>query len=193
MDATPNHSSLTRRILGGAAVLCWSWFLMMAVHEVGHAVAARATGGKIRQIELKPLTISRTDVQPNPHPLIVVWAGPVAGCVLPLIALGLSHRKSLFGSHVAFFAGFCLIANGAYIGGGGFDQIGDCRTMLQEGSPLWSLILFGVSAILAGFWIWHTIKSFRTYLTFPDFAAIHPAWSMSALLVLAAFQLGLGT
>ena len=43
-----------------------------------------------------------------------------------------------------FFAGFCLIANGAYIGIGSFGKIGDAGDkLLRHGSPIWSLWLFG--------------------------------------------------
>ena len=39
-----------------------SWFVMMAVHELGHVVGALATAGSIERVILSPLTISRTDV-----------------------------------------------------------------------------------------------------------------------------------
>lgn len=184
---------VNRRILGGAAVLYWSWFLMMAVHESGHAVAALATGGGVRQITLQPLSISRTDVDPNPYPLLVVWAGPAAGCVIPLLTLLFSRGKDGLRCHFAFFAGFCLIANGAYIGGGAFDQVGDCRVMLQHGSPMWLLFAFGGVAVIAGFWVWHGIGSFRTYLSFSDFDAIHPAWAISVLVILGSIEWGPGS
>jgi hypothetical protein len=33
-------------------------------------------------------TISRTDLSFNPHPLLVVWAGPVLGVLLPMAGVG---------------------------------------------------------------------------------------------------------
>jgi hypothetical protein len=54
-----------------------------------------------------------------------------------------------------FFAGFCLIANGAYIGVGSFDRIGDCDEMLRHGSPIWHLWLFGAATMPLGLWLWH--------------------------------------
>jgi hypothetical protein len=54
-----------------------------------------------------------------------------------------------------FFAGFCLIANGAYIAAGSFERVGDCGEMLRHGSPMWQLWLFGAITIPAGFWLWH--------------------------------------
>ena len=59
------------------------------------------------------------------------------------------------GAFVArFFAGFCLIANGAYLGVGSFFGTGDCGEMVRQGSPLWALRLFGAIAVPMGFWLW---------------------------------------
>jgi hypothetical protein len=54
-----------------------------------------------------------------------------------------------------FFAGFCLVANGLYIGLGSFGRVGDCGEMLRHGSPPWHLWLFGAITVPAGFWLWH--------------------------------------
>ena len=54
-----------------AALLVASWFLMQAVHELGHVLAAWLTGGAVQRVVLSPLEISRTDVMPNPRPLVV--------------------------------------------------------------------------------------------------------------------------
>jgi hypothetical protein len=54
-----------------------------------------------------------------------------------------------------FFAGFCMIANGAYIGAGSFDRLGDAGTMLRHGSPPWLLWAFGFVTVPAGLWTWH--------------------------------------
>src|SRR4051812_32794919 len=63
-----------------------SWLGMQAVHELGHVAGALLTGGKVARVVLHPMTISRTDLASNPSPLLVVWAGPVLGCLLPLAA-----------------------------------------------------------------------------------------------------------
>src|SRR5258707_10264948 len=103
-----------------------SWLGMMIVHEFGHVVGAWLTGGTVAKVVLHPLTISRTDLSYNPQPLIVVWAGPVLGVWLPLAAWGGAVLLRLPGRYLLrFFAGFCLIANGAYIGVGELDRIGD--------------------------------------------------------------------
>jgi hypothetical protein len=138
------------------SVVLGSWLAMQAVHEFGHASAAWLTGGRVARVVLHPLTISRTDLADNPSPLPVVWAGPVVGVLLPLAGWAAAARLRMPGTFVPrFFAGFCLIANGAYIGVGSFDQVGDCGEMLRHGSSLWHLWLFGALAVPAGFWLWH--------------------------------------
>ena len=114
------------------------------------------TGGEVAKVVLHPLTISRTDLKQNPHPLVVVWAGPCFGTIVFPGNLGHAAVSRMSGSFVfRFFAGFCLIANGAYIAFGSFDRIGDCGEMLRHGSRPWQLWLFGAITIPAGFWIWH--------------------------------------
>lgn len=133
-----------------------SWLGMQAVHESGHVVAAWLTGGQVTKVVLHPLTISRTDVAPNPNPLLVVWAGPVVGVIAPLIVWGSAAWFHMPGAFVLrFFAGFCFIANGAYIAGGSLDRVGDCGEMLRHGSHLWQLWLFGAVTVPAGLWLWH--------------------------------------
>ena len=129
---------------------------MQAIHESGHVTAAYLTGGQVATVVLHPFTISRTDLSHNPKPAIVVWAGPVFGVLLPLALWGAAAGVRLPGVFVLrFFAGFCLVANGAYIAGGSFDGIGDCGEMLRHGSERWHLWLFGAGTVPAGFWLWH--------------------------------------
>jgi hypothetical protein len=138
------------------SVVFGSWLGMQAVHEAGHVLGACLSGGRIARVVLHPLTISRTDLAHNPCPLFVVWSGPVFGVLLPLALWLVAAGLRLPGAFVLrFFAGFCLIANGAYISVGSFDRIGDCGVMLQHGSAMWQLWLFGAVSVPAGFWLWH--------------------------------------
>ena len=133
-----------------------SWLGMQAVHEAGHVLGAKASGGAINQVVLHPLTISRTDLAEDPAPLFTVWAGPLFGVLSPLAIWGIAAALRMRGVFVLrFFAGFCLIANGAYIGVGSFEGIGDCGQMLRHGSERWQLWLFGVVTVPSGFWLWH--------------------------------------
>jgi Peptidase M50B-like len=138
------------------SVVLSSWLGMQDVHELGHVCAAWLTGGTVAQVVLHPLTISRTDVAENPAPLIVVWAGPVLGCLLPLAVWGVVTALRWPWAYLPrFFAGFCLIANGAYIGVGSFDRVGDAGVMLRHDSPAWWLWAFGAVTVPAGLWLWH--------------------------------------
>ena len=136
-----------------------SWLGIMLVHELGHVLGALATGGEVQRLVWHPLVISRTDVSPNPAPLVVVWMGPVVGAVVPLIVsaiLSLARFKHAY--LFWFFAGFCLIANGLYIGIGVIDPVGDARDMIRLGTPRWVLAAFGIPATIACLFIWHRVS-----------------------------------
>jgi hypothetical protein len=138
------------------STLLGSWLGMQAVHEAGHVLGAWLTGGRVARVVLYPLTISRTDLSENPNPLAVVWAGPVVGVAVPLLFWAVAIATRLPGAFVLrFFAGFCLLANGLYIGAGSFDQVGDCGEMLRHGSATWQLWLFGALTAPFGLWLWH--------------------------------------
>jgi len=143
-------------LIGSFVPLCW--YGMMAVHELGHVTAAAVTGGTVTKVVLDPLAISRTDVAPNPMPLIVVWAGPLVGVILPLLVWMMFRFPHIPGAYLPrFFAGVCLIANGAYIGIGSLDRVGDAGTMLRHGAPMGLLWLFGAATMPTGFWLWHRL------------------------------------
>ncbi len=143
-------------LIGSFLPLCWLG--MMGVHESGHVIAGWLTGGTVTKVVLHPFAISRTDVVPNSMPLVVVWAGPVVGVALPLLIWGAILGLRFPGTYLArFFAGFCLIANGAYIGVGSFDGVGDAGEMLRCRTPIWLLWLFGILTIPFGFVCWHRL------------------------------------
>ena len=79
------------RILFVVASLGLSWLGMMAVHELGHVIAAMMSGGTVVRIVLHPAAISRTDVSPNPFPLLVAWSGPILGSLIPCTVTILLH------------------------------------------------------------------------------------------------------
>jgi hypothetical protein len=136
-----------------------SWLVMQIVHEFGHVMHALVSGATVTKVVLSPLSISRTDVSPNPYPLFVVWGGPLWGCLLPLMFCWLVHRIRWRHRHlVRFFAGFCLIANGAYLGMGVINPVGDAEVLLNLGTPRWLLGLFGLTAVGTGLWFWNGIS-----------------------------------
>ncbi|MFT5303320.1 MAG: hypothetical protein ACI814_004139 [Mariniblastus sp.] len=149
-------------------LLAFCWLAMMAVHEFGHIIGAILSGSTIEQVVLSPLTISRTDVRPNNAPTLVVWLGPILGCLIPwLFAWIIPQHRTVEKNIGLFWGGFCLIANGAYIGLGSIDQIGDCGEMLRNGSPPAALWGFGILAVGSGFYAWHRLGSVQQFLVQP--------------------------
>ena len=97
------------------------WLAMMAAHEFGHVINAWLTGGRVMHIVLHPSFFSRTDFAENPQPLFVAWGGAFWGIVIPLLIWVVFRRFfKRYAFLAAFFAGFCLIANGAYLAAGAF-------------------------------------------------------------------------
>jgi hypothetical protein len=137
--------------------ISFSWLAMQVVHEAGHVLVARLTGAEVTKVALHPLIMSRTDVAENPHPLAVVWGGPLVGSLLPVLLFVMAAAFRFPGVYLLrFFAGFCLIANGVYIGVGHFLEEGaDPSVMMENGSPKWLLVLFGAVAFPLGLYLWH--------------------------------------
>lgn len=131
---------------------------MLLLHELGHMLAAVLTGGRVAGWSLKPWGISRTEVAPNPHPLAVAWGGALLGVAVPAaLAIATRALNSRPAAVAWFFAGFCLLANGAYLACGTLDKVGDVRDLLRHGAATWQLWLFGLLAMLAGLWLWHRL------------------------------------
>jgi hypothetical protein len=138
------------------STLAVCWLAMQAVHELGHVVGAVLSGGQVERVVLHPLGISRTDLSGNPHPCFVVWMGPVVGVALPALGAAVARWRQIRLAYLAeFFAGFSLIANGAYLGVGSFWAIGDAGDLVRLGTPSWRLWLFGLVTVPAGLWAWN--------------------------------------
>lgn len=136
----------------------FSWLGMQVVHESGHVLAAWLTGAQIERVVLHPLTISQTQVLYNPSPLTEIWAGPLVGALLPLAIWLIAWRLRAPGLYLfRFFAGFCLVANGIYIGMDAFLGFGDGAELLRHGAPRWLLVAFGVIALASGFALWNRL------------------------------------
>ena len=163
--STERDGFLRQTIAGNRIVRCqilWtsllllSWLLMQSVHEFGHVLGAWLTGGRVVRVDLHPLRISQTFVSPNPSPLFVCWSGPIFGALFPLILwITIRNLRQTVSHYFCFFAGFCLIANGAYLGMAGVAPVGDARDLLSLGVSSTWMLLFGVITIPTGFWLWN--------------------------------------
>ncbi len=146
------------RVAGLALLLVGSWLALMAVHEGGHVLHAWLSGGRVARVEIPLLGFSRTDLAENPHPLFVAWGGALWGCLLPSALLGLVVATGRRWRQIAlFFAGLCLIANGAYLAIGQFSGAGDAGDLVRLGTPRWVLVMFGVITAPAGLYCWHRL------------------------------------
>ncbi|MDF1744059.1 MAG: M50 family metallopeptidase [Gimesia sp.] len=173
------------QLLFSFSVLSGSWLAMMGVHELGHVIGGVLTGGTVSGVVMHPLMISRTDLSVNPHPAVVVWAGPLLGVLLPLVLLLVARKLRWSRAKlIQFFAGFCLIANGAYIAGGSWEGIGDCSVMHQTGTPLWLMWGFGLLTVPVGFYLWHRLGTLQDWWRMPESMTPRAAWS--AFLILGA-------
>lgn len=145
-----------RRGLFAIAIVANCWLWMQIIHELGHATATWLFGGQVELVYLVPWEISRTDFHAPQHELPIIWAGPIFGAVVPLIAwLLLRLCKSKHEPLAAFFAGFCLIANGAYLGAAVLSRVGDAHEILKQGGALWQLAAFGGVCVPLGLWLWN--------------------------------------
>jgi len=128
----------------------FSWLAMMIVHELGHVLHAWLSGAAVTRVVLHPTAFSRTELGENPHPLAVAWGGPIWAVIIPLVLLTVVRRLARPHAYLAaFFAGFCLVANGAYLVG---DALWGSRAerLVYYGSPQWLPIVVGIAAIAAG-------------------------------------------
>ena len=131
------------------------WLGMEATHELGHVLAAWGSGASVDRVVLLP--ISRTDISRVTHPLFVYGAGAVLGAAFPVLLWSVIHQlrwKTAF--LFRFFAGFCLVANGAYIGFD-FSVVGptDAGLLIEHGASRFVLVLSGVLCVSGGLFLWH--------------------------------------
>jgi hypothetical protein len=131
---------------------------MLAVHELGHVMHAIVSGGSVARVSIPWFGFSQTFFRSNPHPAFVVWGGPVWGSVFPLMIWAMTpSRWKNVRAWVQFWAGFCLIANGAYLGVGWAMRAGDAGDLLRYGTSVWVMVLFGGVALSAGLGLWHLL------------------------------------
>jgi len=169
------------------STLAFSWLAMQAVHELGHVVGAMVSGGRVAELLLHPASISYTRLAVNPHPLFVVWTGPVVGVLLPLMVLLIARWIDWRATYlIQFFAGFCLVANGCYLAFGSFSRVGDAGDTMRHGTPMWLLWLFGLITIPSGLWLWNGLGSHFGLGKNPASVAPVHAYSMVGLLCLVA-------
>ena len=191
-SASASFSNRVFQILLIGTFVPFCWLAMQVVHELGHVLLAWATKGAVTKVALHPLIVSRTDLAENPNPLAVVWGGPLLGSLIPLVAFGAASVSRMPGVYLfRFFAGFCLVANGVYIGTGWLIANGaDPGVMVEYGSPTWLLVIFGLLTFPAGLYLWHRQGHYFGLAEANGYVSKLAAAISAALLVgLVAFEL----
>jgi hypothetical protein len=146
------------RILAILILFYSTWMGMMAVHEFGHILHAWISGASVSHVSLPLVGFSQTFFRFNPHAYFVVWGGPLWGSLMPVAIWFLFPKRwSNPRRVIQFFAGFCLIANGAYLGVGWTMRVGDAGDLIEHGTPVWVLVAFGAIAMTAGLYLWHLL------------------------------------
>lgn len=110
IDELRARSTFALNILRLVALLIAAWCVMTFTHECGHIVCGCACGGKLISADLLPWHLPYSIFEPDPHPLVTLWGGPVLGVVVPLLIAWLFRAQWLW-----FIAHFCVLANGAYL------------------------------------------------------------------------------
>ena len=173
---------IVKRLIFAVVIGYASWLGMLAVHELGHIMGAWVTGGRVIDVSVPLLGFSQTIVHPNPRELFVVWCGPVLGILIPLGALVVLRRTPApWFELLKFFAGFCAIANGAYIGLGWIRDAGDAGDLERLGIPIGILAAFGCAGFATGLVCWHRIRAMSLRALVSD-DATNSAYARSALI-----------
>ncbi|MEM9826869.1 MAG: hypothetical protein AAF958_09785 [Planctomycetota bacterium] len=129
----------TRRYATFAALIVSSWVVMTFTHELGHIIGGSCCGATLVDFDLAPWRLPYSLHAPDPHPLITLWAGPLLGIAIPLIAAALIRK------HWAWFiADFCLIANGGYLALAWLsgDQFLDTPRLLDAGAHPATIVIY---------------------------------------------------
>jgi len=122
---------------------------MTVSHELGHVVSGLAGGARLTHLELRPWHFPQSHLVNDNHPLLTLWAGPVLGCLLPLLVAFILRRPACW-----FVAWFCVVANAAYLLLGYYSGNGelDSAKMIHAGARPLELLAAVTIALPPGYW-----------------------------------------
>lgn len=132
-----------RRSATFVVLLGLAWCAMTVTHEAGHLVGGWLSGATLQTADLRPWALPYSLHEPDPHPLVTLWAGPLLGVLLPgLIGGGWRHPVA------RFLADFCCLANGLYLAVAwltGDHHLDTARLLRAGASPVWLLLFCGIT------------------------------------------------
>ena len=129
-------------------LLVASWIVMTFTHEIGHIIGGTCCGGSLKSADLLPWHLPYSIFEPDPFPLVTLWAGLIIGVLAPVVLAIIVQRDWMW-----FIANFCLIANGAYIATAWFsgDRYLDTPKMLEHGASSITIALYCLLTIGFGY------------------------------------------
>ena len=101
---------MNKRNLKFVLLLIAAWCTMTLVHEAGHVLCGWSCGGTLQSADFLPWHLPFSIFEPDPHPLMTLWGGPVLGVLIPMAVAWLFRSDELW-----FIAFFCVLANGMYL------------------------------------------------------------------------------
>jgi hypothetical protein len=121
---------------------------MTFTHEMGHVIGGTCCGGSLKSADLVPWHLPYSIFEPDPFPLVTLWAGLVFGVLAPLTAAMVIQRDWMW-----FIANFCLLANGAYITTAWFTGDGylDTPKLLEHGASPIAIAVYCLLTIGLGY------------------------------------------
>jgi hypothetical protein len=145
------ESPTSRLWLRTAYLVCllgFSWSVMIVTHESGHILGGWLSGATLQAYDLRPWRLPYSLHNPDPHPLITLWSGPLFGVLAP-IATALLFRRS----EIWVIAYFCCIANGVYLAASWITSAPflDTPMLLKNGASAFSIILYCLLTIPIGY------------------------------------------
>lgn len=122
-----------------------------ALHELGHALAAWLSGGKVQAMRIDPFGGSFVQVVPDSHPILTHSAGFILG---PLASLAIVRRRDQLPAWLAPAAiALCtigLLSCAFYLLVGAALDVGDVRALARLGVPRFALVASGLALLLGG-------------------------------------------
>lgn len=139
---------MPRRHITFAALILASWVVMTFTHELGHIIGGACCGATLTEFDLAPWRLPYSLHSPDPHPLVTLWAGPLLGIGIPLVAAALIGKRWAW-----FIADFCLMANGGYLALAWLsgDRFLDTPRLLDAGAHPATIVLYCVLSIGLGY------------------------------------------
>lgn len=131
-----------------ALLLLLSWTVMTTTHELGHLIGGWLGGATLTKCDLAPWRLPYSLHNPDPHPLLTLWSGPLFGVVVPLV-IAWGTRSTW----ARFVADFCLVANGIYLALAWLsgDRFLDTPRLLAEGAWPLSIAIYCFTTIAFGY------------------------------------------